>query len=112
MFNEKNNKYAKTVREGVDTKNMSFAPLKDFVGRDIIVDGFFFTDGKYGKQCVVVSRDGVLVNMPKRYSAEFEDFAKNEEELNAILDGHLALANVRMIDTKNGTTVCFDYKDI
>ena len=48
MFNEMNGN-KKTVREGIDTRAMDFAPLKDFCGREFVVDGYFFTNGRYGK---------------------------------------------------------------
>ena len=107
MFNEKN-VVRRTVNANIDTKNMEFMPLKAFVGRSLRVWGFFFTDTKYGKQCVAVT-EGALINLPKRYVEQFEKFT--EEEINAIINGGLVLSNIRVIDTNNGTTVTFDYAD-
>ena len=63
MFNELNNG-RRTVKEGIDTKKYVFVPLRDFIGKVIKVDGFFFTNSKYGKQAVVVG-NGCNINMPK-----------------------------------------------
>lgn len=109
MFAKLNN-YKKTVRDGIDTDKMEFKPLKDLCGQHIKVDGFFFTTGKYGKQVVVVG-NGVLINMPERCVAQFEDIAADEEMLKAVLEGHLMLDNIAMKTTKNGTTTIFDYAD-
>lgn len=34
------NKGTKTVKEGIDTKNLEFKPLKDFIGQELICVGF------------------------------------------------------------------------
>ena len=52
-----------TVCAGINTQDMEFAPLKDFCGQHFVCEGFFFTDGKYGEQVVVVGA-GYLINMP------------------------------------------------
>lgn len=107
MFNEKN-LVRKTVNEAIDTKSLEFMSLKSFVGRDVRAWGYFFTDCKYGKQTVIVT-EGALINLPKRYTEVFEKFTSEETE--AIVNGGLVLANIRVIDTNNGATVTFDYKD-
>ena len=33
MFNEMNKQFVNTVKEGIDTENMEFKKLKDFVGK-------------------------------------------------------------------------------
>ena len=43
-----------TVKAGIDTTEMDFVKLGEFEGEEIMVDGFFFTDGQYGRQVVVV----------------------------------------------------------
>lgn len=108
MFNEMN--YKSTVREGIDTESMEFAPLKDFCGQTIKVDGFFFTNGNYGKQVVVVG-NGYLINMPTRAVETFEAIEKDDKMLTAVLQGHLALKNIKMKDTKNGTTAIYTLAD-
>lgn len=109
MFETLNN-YRNTVKEGIDTSYMDFAPLKNFCGKKINVDGFFFNESKYGKQVVVVG-NGYLINMPKRAVEQFEQIEKTPEMLDALLEGHLRLEKIMMIDTKNGTTVSYEFKD-
>ena len=75
------------------------------------MDGFFFNDSKFGKQVVVVG-EGYLINMPSRAVESFEKIAENEDMLKAVLKGHLGLVDIHMIETKNGTTVAYTFKDI
>lgn len=96
-----------TVREGIDTQEMEFKPLKDFCGQKIKCDGFFFTDGKYGKQVVVVG-NGYLVNMPARAVEQFEQIAQNSEALDEVLKGRLVLKDIKLIDTRNGQTTAYN----
>lgn len=110
MFNELNN-VVKTIRDGVDTDNMEFRPIKDFVGQEIRVDGFFFTSkGNYGEQVVVVG-NGAMINMPKRAVATFKKIVSNEAMLKAVLDGHLKLTDIKPIDTKNGKSTAYTLTD-
>ena len=109
MFKELNN-YVETVREGIDTSDMEFRPLKDFCGKRIKVDGFFFTEGKYGKQVVVVG-NGFLINMPGRAVETFETIQSNESLLKGMLDGHLCIRDIKMVETKNGTTAAYKLDD-
>ena len=109
MFKELNN-YTETVREGIDTSDMEFKPLKDFCGKTIKVDGFFFTEGNFGKQVVVVG-SGFLINMPARAVETFEEIQNNESLLKGVMDGHLCIRNIKMIDTKNGTTAAYKLDD-
>ena len=108
MFNEYN--YKSTVREGIDTDKMDFLPIKNFVGQEILVDGFFFTEGRFGRQVVVVG-NGYKINLPSRSTEVFQKIAENEEQLKAVLDGHLKLTNIKVKDTRNGTTTVFDFAD-
>ena len=108
MFNEYN--YKRTVKEGIDTDKMEFLPIKNFVGQDVLVDGFFFTEGRYGKQVVVVG-NGYKINLPSRSTEVFQKIADDPEQLQAVLTGHLKLANIKMKDTRNGTTTIFDFAD-
>lgn len=109
MFKELN-RYARTIKEGINTEDMEFKPLKEFVGKQIRVDGFFFNTGKFGKQVVVVGA-GYLINMPERAVEQFEEIANNEVLLQGVLDGKLMLTDLKMIDTKNGTTVAYTFED-
>lgn len=107
MFKEKNLRKA-TVNERINTKGMEFHPLKEFLGQNVRIFGYFFTDGKFGKQVVAVT-ETELINLPKRYTEDFEKLT--DEEIEAVKDGALVLANIRQIDTKNGTAIAFDYDD-
>lgn len=111
MLFEKLNTYAvRTLPEGCDLGSMDFKPLKDFVNQQINVDGFFFTNGKYGKQVVVVG-NGCKINLPARYVENFEELEKDEELVKAMLRGCLALTDISMVSTKNGTTTTFKFAD-
>ena len=105
------NKGKVTVKEGINTKAQEFVPLKTFTGETIIVDGFFFTSGDYGRQVVVVG-NGYNINMPKRAVEQFEQIRDDDEMLQALLEGHLAIDGVKEIKTKNGKTVSYSLKDI
>ena len=104
MFEKLNRR--STVREDIDTQAMEFKPLKDFCGTKIKVDGFFFTEGRYGTQVVVVG-NGYLINMPKRAAEQFEKIEKvtkdihenhpglkdvPEEKTNALRNAYIQLA--------------------
>ena len=109
MF-ENLNTYATTIKEGINLESLPFVALKDMTGQTVKVDGFFFTDGKYGKQVVVVGNN-CKINMPARAVEKFEMIQDNEEMLKAVLGGHLALTDIRITNTKNGTTTAFRYTD-
>lgn len=96
-----------TVRPEVgDIKDWPFMPLKDYIGGYVFVDGFFFTQGKYGKQVVVVG-NGAKINMPGFAVKHFEALAKDDEAVAAILAGEMALTDIAELDTKNGKTTSF-----
>lgn len=107
MFDfSKMNHSKKTIRDGITLDGMNFKPLKDFIGKTLIVDGFFFTDGKYGKQAVVIA-DGTKINMPKRYVEDFDAIRDNDEALQTMLEGHMQITDIKAFDGQNGkTTIC------
>lgn len=110
MFNELNNG-RRTVRDGIDTKAYEFAPLKDFIGKTIKVDGFFFTNSKYGKQVVVVG-NGACINMPKRATEVFECIYNNDDMVKTVLDGHLEIIDIKELPTDKGNdTVAYTLHD-
>lgn len=111
LFGNLNGGAGKILMEGIDTKDYPFKPLKDFIGRSINVKGFFFTDGKYGKQVVIVG-DGVLVNMPARALEQFEELKANPEMVSGVLAGKLALTDIKTIDSKNGTTTAYTLTEV
>lgn len=109
MFENLNRK--ETVKPGINTEEMDFHPLGDYVDGEIIVDGFFFTDGKYGKQVVVVG-NGAKINMPKRAVEAFEAIEASDEMLASLLDGHCMLTDIRPVTGKNGDTFSYSFKTI
>lgn len=99
----------KVVREGIDTKNWPFKPLKDYINLEIPVNGFFTSLGKFGEQAVIVS-DNVLVNMPARTVDEVKAIKDNPDYLKALMDGKMVINNIHMEEFKNGTGVAYDFE--
>lgn len=99
----------KTVMDGVDTEDMEFVKLREFVGQKVPTKGFFFTNGgKFGKSVVVVG-ESVLINMPNWTVPKFETIEASETMMKAVLSGKMALDNIREIPTDKGNpTVLFD----
>ena len=110
MF-EKLNTFRSTIREGIDTSNMEFAKLSEFVGHEFVVDGFFFNDGKFGKQVVIVG-EGFLINMPERAVEVFEKVEADEEMLKAMLAGKMGITDIKPIDTKSGESTAYTFFDV
>lgn len=110
-FEDLNTNSKKTIKDGIKLDSMNFVPLKDFIGKEIPVDGFFFTDGKYGKQAVVVGCN-VKINVPKRFTDDFLKIRDDKDALEQVIAGKLVLTNIREIEAKNGKTVTFDYKTV
>ena len=110
MF-EKLNNYRSTIRDGIDTSNMRFAKLSEFVGYEFVIDGFFFNDGKFGKQVVIVG-EGCLINMPERAVKVFEQVEANEEMLQAMLAGKMGIKDIKPIDTKSGESTAYTFFDV
>lgn len=96
--------------EVCDISEWDFAPLKDYIGGVIEVDGYFFTNGKYGKQVVVVG-NGAKINMPGYAVKKFEKIDANEEAVDRILAGQLVIKDIEEMETKNGTTTGFTLAD-
>lgn len=107
-FSKFNKKH--TVKDGINTENMEFKPLKDFCGKTIPVDGFFFTDGRFGKQAVVVG-NGCLINMPARAVEQFEEIAADNDLVEAVLNGELLITDIKMVDTRNGRTTAYTLEE-
>lgn len=112
-FTKYNKSGTRTIREMIDLDKLEgYKDLKDFVGMEIPVDGFYFTDkGKYGKEVVVIGC-GTRINLPKRYVEQFEAIKNDPEDLKAVLDGKCKLVNIRPCESKNGKTTCFDFADV
>lgn len=96
-----------TVRKEIgDIKDWPFMPLKDYEGTTIPVDGFFFTEGKYGQQVVVVG-NGAKINMPGYALKTFKKIAEDDEAVERMLAGEMALTDIVKMSTKNGETMGF-----
>lgn len=107
-FNKK-----RTVNESINTDELEFMPLKEFINEDVQIFGFFFTDGDFGRQVVLVSKDA-LINMPARAVADFEVMLSDDETVDAIINGELTLRVGDIIKAKKKgrkDTVAFEYMD-
>lgn len=102
----------KILRSGVSTDGYEFVKLEEYIGKEIPVDGFFFTDGEYGKQAIVVGC-GALINMPKRATEQFEAIKEDPEAIDAILGGHLKITGIEKFKTGKGKkdTVIYTLSD-
>lgn len=107
-FGKFNSTGNKVLRNGIDNKDFEFKNLKEFCGKTVHVDGFFFTKGRYGKQVVVVG-EGVNINMPARAVDDFEAIGSDADAVNAIMAGELVLTDIQMIDAANGTTTGYTF---
>lgn len=110
MFEALNNG-KRTVKANIDTKAQEFKPLKDFIGHTIEVDGYFFTQSRYGKQVVVVG-NGYNINMPKRAVKTFEVIDSDPEMVAAILNNGLIITDIELFKSDNGNdTVTYRLQD-
>lgn len=108
MF-EKLNK-TRTIMDGVNLDGMKYRKLKELAGKKLSCKGFFFSNGKFGKQVVVVT-DECLVNMPERAVAQFDEIANNKEMLEAVLNGKLVISVESEVVTRQGTTTTYELQD-
>lgn len=105
----------RVVCEGIEISEdkKDFVPLSDYIGKEIHVDGFFFTKSEeYGEQVVVVTEKGKKkVNMPKRCVEEFKEMAEDPDARKEILAGRLYLTNIEKLPGKKGKkdTTIYDY---
>lgn len=110
MFEKLNRNSARSVKEGIDLQTLTFRKLKEFIGHTLVVDGFFFTTGEFGKQVVVVA-NGYKINMPSRAVEQFEEIYNDPEMLQAVLDGKLAINGIEQVRTKKGLTISYNLVD-
>lgn len=103
----------KTVMDGVNTEDMEFVKLRDFIGQKVPTKGFFFTNkGKFGRSVVVVG-ESVLINMPNWSVPKFETIAASETMMEAVLSGKMALDNIQEVPTDKGNpTISFDVVEV
>lgn len=106
MFGELNKR--STVREGIDTSNMKFKKLRDFVGAYVNPVGFFITDGKFGEQAVVVT-ENCLINMPSYTTETFKNLSA--EQIEAIKDGKMMITDIAVKEIHGRECTVFRYAD-
>lgn len=119
MFKELN--HQSTIKEGINLEDLTFRKLKEFIGEEIAVDGFFFTNGDYGKQLVIVGRTlgkvhaitqgAYKINMPARAVSQFEEIQQDPELRKAVLDGHLKITGIQEGRVGRGATTLYTLED-
>lgn len=98
--------------EGLDTDGFEYTKLSEYEGETIKVKGFFFTNGEYGKQAVIIT-DDCFVNMPARAVEELEGIADNPEARAAVLAGEMIITDIEQVKTKRGkNTTAYKYGDV
>lgn len=109
MFAEKNTIGRSCVPASIkDLQNLPFVNLKDYVGKEIKVEGYVFSEGNWGTQVAIIAQ-GKKINLPKRYAEKFLAFT--DEEKKAVIDGKLILKDIKEMNTNNGTTTVFTFAD-
>ena len=106
MFGELNKK--STVKEGIDTSNMEFKKLREFIGSNVNPVGFFITEGKFGEQAVVVTED-CLINMPSYATETFKNLSS--EQIEAIKDGKMIITDIAVKEIHGKECTVFRYAD-
>lgn len=106
MFGELNKK--STVREGIDTSNMEFKKLREFIGSSVNPVGFFITEGKFGEQAVVVT-ENCLINMPSYATETFKNLSA--EQIEAIKDGKMIITDIAVKEIHGRECTVFRYAD-
>ena len=104
-----------TVRNGIDTKDLAYVKAGEIAfqeGEDeIILAGFFFQEGKYGKSVTLVTDDGRGVNIPSWYVKRFESYTP--EEIEEIKAGKLKITSIDPeYQSKNGVTTLINFADV
>lgn len=106
------NRSGGTVAEGIDTKSLEYVKAKEILFEDgdpIVLRGFFFTSGKFGKSVTLVT-DKLGINVPKRYVEMFESY--NQDEIEQIKAGKLGISKITKFDSPNGETVMLEFVDL
>lgn len=105
------NNQVTTVREGINTEKMEYKKLREFIGQEIKVDGFYIsTSGFYGESVTVIG-NGYKINMPKRAVKQFKDIKANPDMLKAVLEGHLKINGITTKSTPKGVAVIYTLVD-
>ena len=106
MFGELNKK--STVKEGIDTSKMEFKKLREFIGAYVNPVGFFFSEGKFGEQVVIVTED-CLINMPSYATETFKNLT--DEQIEAIKDGKMMITDIAVKEMHGREGTVFRYAD-
>lgn len=85
----------------LDTEDFEYTHIREYAGETLPVLGFFFTNGDFGKQVVVIT-DDCFVNMPKRAVEDFEKIENDPDAKEAVLSGELVLTDIEPAKTKKG----------
>ena len=97
-----------TLPKNINLKDLVYTKARDLVGDvndPMVILGFFFKNGKYGKEItLVVDRNGeqLGINIPNWYIKIFEDLT--DDEVKEILDGKQAVESVEAFETSGGNT--------
>lgn len=110
MFEKLNKKSNGAMMEGVKLEELDFIKLRDLIGKELAVKGYFFTEGQYGTQVVVVT-DEYKVNMPERAVKIFEEINNDPEMRDAVLGGHLLITDIKEGKGKRGKFISFTLAD-
>lgn len=105
--------------EGLDLQILEFKPLRDYVGGEIVMRGFFISNGQFGEQVAVYGTTkrepgGVKVNLPKRYTEVFRTILNelDDSSKSKILNGKVLLTNIKTVKSKAGQdTVSFEFDE-
>lgn len=102
-FNSFNGGSDRVCRSGIDTHDYAFTHIKEFIGKTIYVNGWFFTKSTMaGKETIqpVVIGDGININFPSWSADRFKKLAADPEAVKAVLNGELAVVNIHVIPAK------------
>ena len=113
-----NSNRRQTVREGIDTKDLTYISAKELAKTNppypLPLAGFFIKEGDYGKQVTLIVDDGheiYGVNVPKRYVEQFESLS--DDDIEEILDGKVGISEIQgNVKTPKGNTVRIEFADI
>ena len=106
MFGDLNKKL--TVKEGINTSNMEYHKLKEFVGQTVNPVGFFISNGNFGRNVTLVTEE-CLINMPNYCTETFDNLT--DEQINAIKDGKLLITDIEEKEMHGNMGVVFRYAD-
>ena len=106
MFGELNKTL--TVKEGINTSNMEYYKLREFVGKTVNPVGFFFSNGLYGQNVTLVT-ENCLINMPSYAIDTFKNLSA--EQIDAIKDGKMIITDIEVKEIHGRECTVFRYAD-